>query len=296
MIRIVCVLVTSAIYVRGVGRAAPCESVCLGLSCDTPATCAVVEEEFGCVCAGCVECSHGRRLFSSSCPSTCLGGETCNSTVYDVLGMSCADMEDNDLWADSTCDCGGCDCPNRREMGTFSTSCASFEEPVLATSAGFVSVISSSVGCAEFQLSSNVEIGTELKVVSGAVVKLDGRARRLEATNENRLFLVSQNASLELSDVTLQGGYSTFWGGCVAVGAGASLTTMNVVLTRCASVFDGGAVGAFKGSTLSLVNTVISNSIAGNLVRIFAAITVVLPVSALCREAALSPGSTRTQL
>ncbi|KAK7241995.1 hypothetical protein SO694_00018253 [Aureococcus anophagefferens] len=39
-----------------------CDDVCVGLSCDTPRTCAVAAEDHGCACFACLGCEAERRL------------------------------------------------------------------------------------------------------------------------------------------------------------------------------------------------------------------------------------------
>lgn len=180
--------------------------------------------------------------------------------------MTCTDLSNSLIFAETPCDCGGCGCD---------------EEPLPVSSCGIRARHDSLENRAAIADALETACPADLALVEGAQIDveseirvsyngaqkstIDGGKSTLLATQSNRILFVVQSAKLELSRVTLNGGYSDFWGGCVALGANSSLVAVDVVLTHCISAVHGGALAAFEGSYLKIVDSEISNS----MVRVF---------------------------
>lgn len=250
-----------------------CDSICSGLSCNnySLATCAFVFAKSGCVCSQGCQCDYvapRRMLASESCPATCsFMGTTCDDVSFLEIGLTCSDLESVDFFR-TPCVCDDCACastaiPERpRSCSALSTLSALDTRHAIASALAAIT----QGQCGKLHLASKLVIGVheQLTVSAATNISIDGASSQLLATHSNRLILVSPAASLEISHMTLEGGYSNFLGGCVAVGFDGSLIATNVILNRCASLQYGGGIGAFTQATLFLYNSSILNCVAAD--------------------------------
>lgn len=250
-----------------------CKAICSGLSCDnySPATCALIFQKSGCRCNQGCQCNHiaSRRLYANeSCPATCgVEGTTCDDATFREMGMTCNDLENVDLFR-SPCVCDDCACTSNAIPERLRYCAAYHKVAALDTRHAIASALAvvTQGQCGELQLASklDIHIHDQLTITAATNISIDGASSRLLATHSNRLIMVSPAASLDLFQMTLEGGYADVLGGCVAVGFDASLVVTNVIFNRCASFLHGGCIAAFTQATVFLYNSSMLNCVAAD--------------------------------
>lgn len=255
-----------------------CTLVCTGLSnCETPTTCIMVREHFGCECNECsLPCDGGRRLFASS---NATEGCTC-------LGTSCElDCEDLTDWTfsgiyDITCSCERCECATKKptleacerikqsipyDMDAISRSGCTTATGLTSRGCDKMKVLTMlpmSMDCVDVTLAGVVKIEEEI------VVSSHGRVTggHFDAGGfETRIFRIAAGARLDMTNATLQNGVTTrlAGGGCVLVENFGELLAKRVTFVDCfAAETQGGAVGARLFTYVELELCTITGAIA----------------------------------
>ncbi|RMG73247.1 MAG: hypothetical protein D6711_11235 [Chloroflexi bacterium] len=123
-----------------------------------------------------------------------------------------------------------------------------------------LSTTNGTIDSGSYVLTADITLTGTLHITQG-VVSIEGNGFAIDGNNTHRLFLVTNNAVLNLNQVTLRNGNG--YGGSAILNFGQANVLNSLILNNNAT-YNGGAISNERGSMLFIGNTTISGNTAGS--------------------------------